>query len=133
MSIPAVIIVEKNPDIRELLHLFLSGEKIPTLACEDAAQTLDASPAFTPGIVLTRVSSSDLPDCAGIRRIRASTAGEGLSVVVVVDERFGHGLVLRAGATEVVDLVDDFRQLPAILRRLLAGRDGRVEPPASAA
>jgi DNA-binding NtrC family response regulator len=113
MSQPLILVVDDEPDIRELVREILEDEGYRVAVAEDGAAARAEFARRTPDLVLLDIW---MPDVDGITLLREWSAG-GLPCAVVVMS--GHGTV--ETAIEATRLgAHDFVQKPISLARLLS-------------
>jgi DNA-binding NtrC family response regulator len=114
MTQPLILVVDDEPDIRELVSEILEDEGYSVAVAEDGETARRTFAARTPDLVLLDIW---MPDVDGISLLREWSAGGGLACPVVVMS--GHGNV--ETAIEATRLgAHDFVQKPISLARLLA-------------
>ena len=114
MSHPHILVVDDEPDIRELVREILEDEGYRVSVAENGEVARAAYARGTPDLVLLDIW---MPDVDGITLLREWSSGSGLDCPVVVMS--GHGTV--ETAIEATRLgAHDFVQKPISLARLLA-------------
>jgi two-component system nitrogen regulation response regulator NtrX len=114
MSQPHILVVDDEPDIRELVREILEDEGYRVSVAENGEVARSAYARGTPDLVLLDIW---MPDVDGITLLREWSSGSGLDCPVVVMS--GHGTV--ETAIEATRLgAHDFVQKPISLARLLA-------------
>jgi DNA-binding NtrC family response regulator len=114
MSQPHILVVDDEPDIRDLVREILEDEGFRVSVAENGEVARAAYARGTPDLVLLDIW---MPDVDGITLLREWSSGSGLDCPVVVMS--GHGTV--ETAIEATRLgAHDFVQKPISLARLLA-------------
>ena len=114
MSQSHILVVDDEPDIRDLVREILEDEGYRVSVAENGTTARAAFASETPDLVLLDIW---MPDVDGITLLREWSAGDGLACPVVVMS--GHGTV--ETAIEATRLgAHDFVQKPISLARLLA-------------
>ncbi len=114
MSKPQILVVDDEPDIRDLVREILEDEGYGVTVAENGESARSAYARHTPDLVLLDIW---MPDVDGITLLREWSAGSGHDCPVVVMS--GHGNV--ETAIEATRLgAHDFVQKPISLARLLS-------------
>ncbi|MHC4947911.1 MAG: ATP-binding response regulator [Planctomycetota bacterium] len=114
-----VLLVEDDPETREMLRRSLEPEGWPVQAVEDGRQALAAVEADPPGLVVLDLMMPEMDGFAFLEALRGSRAGRDVPVVVVTaadltdnDRRRLHGRVsrvLQKGASDREALLHEVR------------------------
>jgi len=134
---PEVLVVEDNPDMRELL-LFLVGREFRTRFARNGREALERIAEGLPDLVLTDVMMPEMSGTELCRALKTDPATSGVPVVLVTSKAEGEMKVegLELGADDYVTKPFHPRELLArvrslvtqrVLRRQLAGRNQELE------
>ena len=125
-----ILVVDDEPDIRQLVSEILEDEGYRVTVAEDGENARSAFARQTPDLVLLDIW---MPDVDGILLLKEWSAGDGLPCPVVVMS--GHGSVetaveaTRLGAFDFVQKPISLAKLLAIVTQALASRRAAPEPP----
>jgi DNA-binding NtrC family response regulator len=124
-----ILVVDDEPDIRQLVSEILEDEGYRVTVAEDGEAARAAFARRTPDMVLLDIW---MPDVDGILLLKEWSAGSGLPCPVVVMS--GHGSVetaveaTRLGAFDFVQKPISLAKLLAIVNQALASRPAAPEP-----
>jgi two-component system nitrogen regulation response regulator NtrX len=122
MSAPYILVVDDEPDIRELVKEILEDEGMEVAVAEHAQAARDARRARKPDLVLLDIW---MPDTDGISLLREWADSGSLGPVVMMS---GHGTVdtaveaTRLGALDFIEKPVSLNQLLRTVSKALSGR-----------
>jgi signal transduction histidine kinase len=136
-DVPEVLVVEDNPDMRELLA-FLVGREFRTRSARNGREALERVAESLPDLVLTDVMMPEMSGTELCRALKSDAATAGVPVVLVTSKAESEMKVegLELGADDYVTKPFHPRELMArvralvtqrCLRRELAGRNRDLE------
>jgi phosphate regulon transcriptional regulator PhoB len=116
-----VLIVEDEPDIRDLLVFHLEGEGYQVTACRSGAEALRVARAGPPDLVLLDLMLPEMDGLEVCRRLRQDPATQGLPIVMLTarGDEVDRVLGLELGADDYVVKPFSPRELVARIRAVL--------------
>ena len=127
-----VLVVEDEPDLRDLLTYNLTAAGFTVKATETGAEGLEAVTRFAPDVVLLDLMLPDIPGTKVCRRIRGGEAGSRQPAVMMLTakgEEIDRVVGFELGADDYVTKPFSPRELVArvraVLRRADAGEETR--------
>jgi DNA-binding NtrC family response regulator len=129
MNQARILVVDDEPDIRELVREILQDEGFDVTVAEDGESARMAFARGTPDLVLLDIW---MPDIDGITLLKEWSAGSGPACPVVIMS--GHGTVetaveaTRLGAHDFVQKPISLAKLLAIVNQALASRQEKDKP-----
>jgi PAS domain S-box-containing protein len=118
-----VLVVEDDPDTRELLTRTLDSEGWDVLAAENGRRALEAVGATPPGLVLLDLMMPEMDGFEFLESVRGRPEWESVPIVVITAkeltaddrDRLNGGVeqVVQKGAHDVTELLDEVRTLVA--------------------
>ncbi|MGB7184154.1 MAG: response regulator [Burkholderiaceae bacterium] len=114
-----VLIVDDEPDIRELLEEFLSSQNLTTQTAADAAQARQLIAEAAPRIVILDIQMPGEDGLSLARWIREHHPGCGIIMLTTAAEAIDRVVGLEIGADDYVPKPFDLRELLARIRALL--------------
>jgi len=133
MSQPRILVVDDEPDIRDLVQEILEDEGYSVSVAEDGESARTAFAKDSPDLVLLDIW---MPDVDGITLLREWSSGGGLDCPVVIMS--GHGTVetaieaTRLGAHDFVQKPISLARLLSIVSQALESSKTRQQPAAAA-
>ena len=124
-----ILVVDDEPDIRELVSEILQDEGYDVTVAEDGEAARTAFARSTPDLVLLDIW---MPDVDGITLLKEWSAGDGPACPVVIMS--GHGTVetaveaTRLGAHDFVQKPISLAKLLSIVSQALASREAEEKP-----
>lgn len=115
-----ILVVEDNPDAREMLSFLLGAEGFSVVTAKDGQQALDLVQSQPPDLVITDIHMPKLDGIEMIRRLREDLKLTTLPIVVM--SAFGSRLTqeaLDAGASESTPKPMQVESLLNLVRQLL--------------
>jgi len=133
MTVPCILVIEDDPDIRELIQASLAGEGYRIHQAVSGEKGLAAARSLRPDLVLLDLMLPGMDGCTVCRLLREDEVTRDLPVVMVTARGEEADIVagLELGADDYVTKPFSPRVLAARVRAVLrrGGRRG-VEPPA---
>jgi CheY-like chemotaxis protein len=119
-----ILIVDDNATNLKLLRVLLQGEGFQVRTASDAGQALSQLASERPDLVLTDIQLPDMDGLELTRRIKAHPDWAAIPVVAVTAYAMSgdRDKALGAGCDAYVSKPIDTRQLPSLLRQVLAGK-----------
>jgi CheY-like chemotaxis protein len=124
-SAPLVLIVEDDPETRQLYITVFASEGFRTDAAHNGLQALDKANASPPDLILTDIAVPGIDGIELCRRLRSNKRTEGIPLLAVTgyDDRHYPDRVLQAGANRVLlkplhpeTLIEEARRLLQVAR-----------------
>jgi CheY-like chemotaxis protein len=117
---PLVLIVEDDPETRQLYVTVFAAKGFRTEAAHNGLQALEKANAISPDLILTDIAVPGIDGIELCRRLRANKLTEAIPLLAVTgyDDRHYPDRVLEAGANRVLlkplhpeTLIDEARRL----------------------
>jgi len=123
-SAPLVLIVEDDPETRQLYVTVFESEGFRTDEAHNGLQALEKANAIPPDLILTDIAVPGIDGIELCRRLRLNKRTEGIPLLAVTgyDDRRYPDRVLQAGANRVLLKPLDPETLIEEVRRLLIVR-----------
>lgn len=116
-----ILVVEDNPDSRELLHYYLTNEGYTVPTAVDGREGLSMAKAEQPDLILTDIAMPEMDGLEMIKQIRSQAKG---SITPIVIFTAHHTLTLegamRVGANQVFHKPVNFDELGKVVRAMLS-------------
>ena len=96
-----ILVVDDNPDAREMVSCILAGEGFSVITAEDGEAALDIVKKHTPDLIITDIQMPKLDGIEMIKRLRDRLRSK--KVPIVVMSAFGSGVTqdaMDAGANK---------------------------------
>jgi CheY-like chemotaxis protein len=128
---PLVLIVEDDPETRQLYITVFAAEGFRTDAAHNGLQALEKANATPPDLILTDIAVPGIDGIELCRRLRSNKLTEAIPLLAVTgyDDRHYPDRVLQAGANRVLlkplhpeTLIEEVRRLLEIARAQSAAR-----------
>jgi len=122
---PLVLIVEDDPETRQLYITVFTAEGFRTEAAHNGLQALEKAYAIAPDLILTDIAVPGIDGIELCRRLRSNKRTEGIPLLAVTgyDDRHYPDRVLQAGANRVLlkplhaeTLIEEARRLLEVAR-----------------
>jgi CheY-like chemotaxis protein len=122
-SAPLVLIVEDDPETRQLFITVFTADGFRTDAAHNGLQALEKANATPPDLIVTDIAVPGIDGIELCRRLRSNPRTEGIPLLAVTgyDDRHYPDRVLQAGANRVLLKPLDPETLIEEARRLLQG------------
>jgi CheY-like chemotaxis protein len=124
-SAPLVLIVEDDPETRQLYVTVFEAEGFRTNEAHNGLQALEKANDVTPDLILTDIAVPGIDGIELCRRLRSNKRTEGIPLLAVTgyDDRRYPDRVLQAGANRVLlkpldpeTLIEEARRLLQVVR-----------------
>jgi CheY-like chemotaxis protein len=126
-SMDKILVVEDDPDTRELMHLYFKYAGFVVVAAADGKQGLHLAKAEKPDLIITDVEMPNMDGITMIKQLRSEPETATIPIVVctasagVTDEE-----VIKAGANNTLYKPVDFSALVEFIRSMIAPDDERA-------
>jgi DNA-binding response OmpR family regulator len=114
------LVVEDNPDTRELLHLYFKNAGFTVVTASDGSEGLYMAKAEKPDLILTDLAMPKMDGMEMIRKLREAAETAPIPIVIFT----AHGSVSvndakEAGADQVFYKPFDFEELVKVVRLMI--------------
>jgi DNA-binding response OmpR family regulator len=129
MSVETILIVEDNPDIRELLTRMLQAEGFNVIAVGDCADGFEQLRKQEPDLVIADVMLPDYSGLQFIRWVRERAVRDQTPVIAMTAFEFGYlTAATHLGADAAIHKPEGLERLVATVKAMLS-KDARPEEP----
>jgi DNA-binding response OmpR family regulator len=120
-----ILVVEDNPDHRDLIVMMLKMEGYTTLTAKDGSEGLEHLQADCPDLIICDVMMPRLDGIEMVKALRKLSACSATPVLMITAHGDARGDAMSAGADRTMGKPFDFDELIRIVRDMLPQSDGR--------